>query len=90
MLTEDELMARGAEAEQALAYVIGLMDRVNGIILDHIINLAPDDTMRFTVYRSQMLCLDDVLATVAADIKAGQRLIEDMQGNVETLNNGIL
>ena len=89
-MTDDALMALGAEAKQAKPYVTSLMDRVKGIILDHIINLAPDDTMRFTVYKSQMLCLEDVLATVEADVKAGQRVIEEMQGSATASSNGIL
>lgn len=90
MLTDDLLMARGAEAKQALPYVTSLMDRVKGIILDHIMSLAPDDTMRFTVYKSQILCLDDIVATVTSDIKAGQRIIEEMQGTPSNTNTGIL
>jgi hypothetical protein len=90
VLTEDELMQLGADAEQALPYIENLMDRVKGIILDHIIALGPDDTMRFTVYKSQIMCLDDILATVSADIRDGQKAIEKVQGNAPATNTGIL
>lgn len=89
-MTDNELMDRGAQAEQAKPYIASVLDQAKGMILDRLITLAPDQTMLFTVYRSQILYLDDILALVEGDIREGQNAIDRIQGNAPIQKAGIL
>lgn len=85
-----DVMETGAQAEQAKPYVEDLFQRAEGVILDNIIALNVDQTMEFTVYKSQLMCLKDLMATLEADITAGQRKVSEIQGDVGPDNQGIL
>lgn len=90
-MTGDELITRGAEAEQARDYVLALVSGAKDLILDRLINLAPDQTLLFTIYKSQLQCLDDIPAVVESDIRAGREAIDELQGGTPaTAQNGIL
>lgn len=87
--TPEELMNRGAEAEAAKPYIESVVKGAKDMILDRLINLAPDETMLFTVYRSQIICFDDILTVVEADIMKGREAIEIIQGETSP-TKGIL
>jgi hypothetical protein len=89
VLDSDALITRGAEAEQAREYINSIVSGAKELILDRLISLAPDQTLLFTIYRAQMLCLDDISTVVEADISAGRSAILTAQGEYHT-QNGIL
>ena len=89
-MLDEELIERGSQAEQSQEYVASLIERSKGHIFDNIMALAPNQTELFTVFKSQIVYLDNVLATVAADIRDGQKAIERIQGTAEVTNTGIL
>lgn len=90
MLDDRELMTRGGQAELAKPYIIALVTGAKELILDRLITLAPDQTTLFTVYRSEMLALDDIITTVESDIANGQNAINRVQGNEPAQKAGIL
>lgn len=80
MLDNDALMNKGAEAEQAWAYVSQLVETAKEQIFDRIMALAPDQTLLFTVYKSQVQALDDVMLVLEGDINNGKNAILRLQG----------
>lgn len=85
----EDMMERGAAAENASDYVKTIIKEAKEIILDRIVALQPDQTILFTVYKSELIALDDILSVLAADIINGKNAISEIQ-NAETRQNGIL
>lgn len=90
MLNSDALIERGAVATQAREYIEQLITQIRELLLDRLINLAPDQTLLFTIYKAQLQCLDDIPAAVTADINAGIQAIGQMQRGDTQPQNGIL
>jgi hypothetical protein len=89
MLTDEQLMNRGAEAEQSRDYIVTVIDHAKDMILDLIMNLSPDETMKFSILKSEILGINELLSIVEADINEGRAAIQRIQGTTP-LGNGIL
>jgi hypothetical protein len=88
-MNDELLLARAAEAAQAKPYIETVINEAKNLIFDRIMGLAPDQTIYFTVYKSQMVCLDDILSVLEADITNGQNALARLQGETEQ-KGGIL
>lgn len=90
MLTSpEELMERGSRAEQALPYITELMESAKSAIFDRILELSANETFKFSVLKSELLCLEEIISLVHGDINAGKREISIIQGNISP-EKGIL
>jgi len=90
MQTKQEIMDRGYQAEQALPYLTSVTAIAREMLLDRMMNLKPDQTMMFSIFSSQMQCLDDILMLVQGDINDGQAVINQLQENTPETGSGIL
>lgn len=79
-MTDDQLLEKGTQAEQAQAYLSDVIGRATTSLSEQLLNLYPDETMKFTVIRSNMLALKDILAVVDGDIQAGKEALARLQG----------
>lgn len=89
-MLDTELLDRGAQAEQAKPYIGSVIQSAKELVLDRLINLPPDQTMMFTIYRSQLICFEDILTVVETDIRNSRTALARIQGDTDTQNQGIL
>ena len=88
-MLDSEVADRGFRAEQALPYLEEVLKTAKDAILDRFMELLPDETYKFTVLKSHLLCLDEIASLVHGDIEEGKRAIDRVQGN-DTQKGGIL
>lgn len=79
-MTDDMLADKGYQAEQAKSYLVDVINRASNSLSEQVSCLYPDETMKFTVIRSQMMALKDILAVVDGDIQAGKEALERLSG----------
>jgi ATP/maltotriose-dependent transcriptional regulator MalT len=89
-MTDDQLLEKGTKAEQAKEYLEGLIKEATDRLSEQLLNLYPDETIKFSVIRSQMMSLHDILLVVEADIREGQNALERIQNPVAEQKGGIL
>jgi hypothetical protein len=89
-VTDDQLLEKGTKAEQAKEYLEGLIKEATDRLSEQLLNLYPDETIKFSVIRSQMMSLHDILLVVEADIREGQNALERIQNPVAEQKGGIL
>jgi len=87
---DDALLEKGTQAQQAQPYIDDLVRDAVASLSDQLNNLYPDETLKFSVIRSQMMALNDIMGVVANDIKAGQDALERIQSPMDEQKGGIL
>lgn len=89
-MTDDQLLEKGTKAEQAKEYLQGLVSEASSRLSDQLLHLYPDETIKFSAIRSQMMALDDVLAVVESDIAMSVEALNRIQANEPEQKAGIL
>ena len=90
MLTDDQLLEKGTQAEQAKEYLQGLVDEATRSLSEQLLSLYPDETIKFSAIRSQMMALEDILGVVEHDIQKGKEALERIQSPMIEQKGGIL
>ena len=89
-MTDDQLLEKGTKAEQAKEYLNGLVSEASSRLSDQLLHLYPDETIKFSAIRSQMMALDDIMAVVDNDISLGNEALNRIQSNKPDKKAGIL
>jgi len=90
MLTDDQLLEKGTQAEQAKDYLQGLVSEAIESLTEQLISLYPSETLKFSAIRSQMMALEDILGVVEHDIQKGKEALERIQTPMSEQKGGIL
>lgn len=90
MLTDDQLLEKGTQAEQAKEYLQGLVDEATRSLSEQLLSLYPDETIKFSAIRSQMMAIQDIMAVVAHDIQQGKDALQRIQSPMIEQKGGIL
>lgn len=89
MMTDEEIFAKGSQAEMARDYIGNLVREAINSLSDQLLHLYPDETIKFSAIRSQMQALEDIILVVDNDIVAGKEALASIQG-VAVQKEGIL
>jgi len=89
-MTDDQLLEKGSRAEQAKDYLQELVTGATTSLSEQLLNLYPDETVKFSVVRSQMIAIADIMGVVEHDIKQGQEALERIQSPMSEQKGGIL
>lgn len=89
MMTDEEIFAKGSQAEMARGYLLELVNGASDRLSEQLLHLYPDEAIKFSSIRSQMMALDDVMLVVDNDIVAGKEALARIQG-VTVQKEGIL
>ena len=90
MLTDDQLLEKGTQDEQAKDYLQGLVSEAIESLTEQLISLYPSETLKFSAIRSQMMALEDILGVVEHDIQKGKEALERIQTPMSEQKGGIL
>jgi len=89
-MTDDQLLEKGTQAEQAKEYLDSLVKVATDSLSEQLSNLYPDETIKFSAIRSQMMALQDILLSVEADIREGKNALQRIQTPLNEQKGGIL
>ena len=89
-MTDDQLLEKGSQAEQAKEYLQGLVSEATRSLSEQLLSLYPDETIKFSVIRSQMIAIGDIMGVVEHDIKQGQEALQRIQSPMSEQKGGIL
>jgi len=87
MRTDQELINRGSDAEQFQRYISehpyfnSVVEEAREILTKKINSLKPDEQMKFTVYQSMLISINELVNLIEVDIYAGQKALEKLQTN---------
>jgi len=90
MLTDDQLLEKGTQAEQAKDYLQGLVSEATRSLSEQLLSLYPDETIKFSAIRSQMMAIQDIMAVVEHDIQQGKDALQRIQSPAIEQKGGIL
>lgn len=88
-MTNDDLLEKGTQAEQAKPYLVNLVTEATSSLSEQLLRLYPNETIKFSAIRSQMMALDDILGVVENDIIRGKEALAQIQGE-QAQKGGIL
>ena len=89
-MTDEEIFAKGSQAEMARDYLLELVNGASDRLSGQLLHLYPDETIKFSAIRSQMMALDDIMAVVDNDISLGNEALNRIQSNKPDKKAGIL
>jgi len=89
-MTDDQLLEKGTKAEQAKEYLEGLIKEATDRLSEQLLNLYPDETIKFSAIRSQMMALQDIMGVVQNDITLGKEALQRIQTPLNEQKGGIL
>jgi hypothetical protein len=97
-MTDQQLINRGSDAEQFKRYLEdnpyfnSVVEEARRIITESIMSLKPDEQMKFTVLKSMLTSIDDLLNLIEIDVYAGQKALAKLQagGDEGITQKGIL
>lgn len=92
-MTDQEITNRGTDAEEFKRYLeerpyfTSVVAVAKQMIWNNIASLRPDETIKFTVLKSQLTGVEELMSLIEMDIEAGQKALARMQGVNEVKKN---